>query len=285
MVDENNTFGFELMQSIYDNQIAKKEDVLILFVHWYLIKHGFRCLGLGDSKAFNDSEKGCELLPEGWNTRPNYTFRYINNKKLYILHGIKSDEDLLINLLKVDDQHVSSAQFPINQIVNNLHGPLESLISSYQSVINIIQKELIDPVLPNNTAEGSTQTTSVWREPRRTDSYSTPDPLRVGPGGSRPSSVPGLRDPGADPLNVGSADLNPFARGGGGMIYDPFPPLRNPVNPRRPALGVPGRLPQGAVPPHARFDPFGPPDIEQPRPRQDPDNDHLPPPGYDDMFM
>lgn len=41
----------------------------------------------------------------------------------------------------------------------------------------------------------------------------------------------------------------------------------------------------GAVPPFARFDPFGPPDLDRPRPRRDPDNDHLPPPGYNDMFM
>ena len=40
------------------------------------------------------------------------------------------------------------------------------------------------------------------------------------------------------------------------------------------------------MPPGARFDPFGPPDILRPRPLPgQPDNDHLPPPGYDDMFM
>ncbi|XP_003706872.2 proteasome inhibitor 31 kDa [Megachile rotundata] len=284
MVEENNTFGFELIQSLYDNEIVKKEDVLILFIHWYLIKHGFKCIGLGDSKAFNESEKGTELLPDGWNSHPNYTFRYINDKKLYILHGIKSDEDLLTNLLKVDDQNVSSAQFPINQTINGLHGPLESLISSHQSVINIIQKDLIDPLLPGNTIDNSTQTGAINREERNIEIDRSPDPLRVGPA-IRPSSVPHRWDPLADPSSVGGADLNPFGRGGGGMIYDPFSTLRNPVNPLRPALGVPGRLPPGAVPPHARFDPFGPPDIEQPRRRHDPDNDHLPPPGYDDMFM
>ena len=49
----------------------------------------------------------------------------------------------------------------------------------------------------------------------------------------------------------------------------------------------------GAVPPGARFDPFGPiqniPPVRGPRPRGggfgDPDFDHLPPPGSGDMFM
>ena len=43
---------------------------------------------------------------------------------------------------------------------------------------------------------------------------------------------------------------------------------------------------RGAIPPGARFDPFGPPDTDMPNPRgRVPDADHLPPPGYDDMFM
>lgn len=53
--DLNNTFGFELLNKLYDTQIAKKEDILILFVHWYCIKNGFRCIGLGDSVSFHHS--------------------------------------------------------------------------------------------------------------------------------------------------------------------------------------------------------------------------------------
>ena len=52
-------------------------------------------------KAFEPTEKGSQLLPEEWNTRPNYTLRYINDSKLFIFHGVKSDEDLLMNLLVI----------------------------------------------------------------------------------------------------------------------------------------------------------------------------------------
>lgn len=41
---------------------------------------------------------------------------------------------------------------------------------------------------------------------------------------------------------------------------------------------------RGSVPPGARFDPVGPSGTE-PRRGGIPDPDHLPPPGYDDMFM
>nr|XP_031830815.1 proteasome inhibitor PI31 subunit [Nomia melanderi] len=280
MVDVNVTFGFELLHSLYGSQVLKKEDVLILFVHWYLVKNSFRCLGFGDSKAYNASEKGTELLPEGWNTHPNYALRYIKDGNLYILHGVKSDEDLLLNLLRTDNQGVSNIQFPINQTVTDLHDSLESLIPSHQTVMQVIQTDLINPVSSGNTTETATQTST---ENRENVSVPIPDPLRIEhPTRSTQSQE---RNPLADPRNVGRSDLDPFAHGGG-MIFDPLGPLRNPINPYRPGLGVPGRLPPGAVPPHARFDPFGPPDVNQPRPfPRNPDNDHLLPSDYDDMYM
>lgn len=76
-------------------------------------------------------------------------------------------------------------------------------------------------------------------------------------------------------LDVGRGDLDPLGRGGGGMLFHP------------PGIAINAR--PGPNFPHARFDPFGPPDSSQPgrRPRagQDPDPDHLPVPGYDDMFL
>lgn len=85
------------------------------------------------------------------------------------------------------------------------------------------------------------------------------DPLRVGPartGGYPNPSIP--QQPYASPDNYGRSDLDPFSGfnplipGGGGMVFDPFRGGNR--NPR-----VPGNLPPGAVPPGARYDPFGPP--------------------------
>ena len=59
------------------------------------------------------------------------------------------------------------------------------------------------------------------------------------------------------PFGVGRGDLDPLAGGrGGGMFMDPS---RFPGVVPDPDAGLPGRLPPGAVPPGARFDPFGPP--------------------------
>nr|CAD7411058.1 unnamed protein product [Timema poppensis] len=101
-----------------------------------------------------------------------------------------------------------------------------------------------------------------------------------------------IREPERHPLRIGQDDLNPFGRAGGGMIFDPFNPRGRGGIPN-PGVWIPGGVPswgifRGSIPPGARFDPFGPPG-STPNPgrfgRGPPDADHLPPPGYDDMFM
>ncbi|NWX94494.1 PSMF1 inhibitor, partial [Nothoprocta pentlandii] len=120
------------------------------------------------------------------------------------------------------------------------------------------------------------------KEPRAEKEPALPrehDPLRVPP--RRPA---GAREPPwpspTDPFAVGGQDLDPFGARGGGMIADP---LRSgfPRPGLDPSSGLPSRLPPGAVPPGARFDPFGPLGANT----AGPNPDHLPPPGYEDMFM
>ncbi|XP_015600904.1 proteasome inhibitor PI31 subunit [Cephus cinctus] len=289
--NSNNTFGFELLYKVSENQISKKEDVIILLAHWFFIKNGFRCIGFGDSKTLDQSDQGSELLPEEWSKHSNYALRYVKEGKLYILLGTKSDEDLLLNLMRIEDHKVSNVQFPIGTTVNNLHGTLESLLPNYQAILDTLRKDLVEPVYTTPARETSTQTTEVRGHSEREipgHPIDYDDPLRVGPP-RHPGSSTQPWIPYADPSRVGRSDLDPFSEGGG-MIFDPFAPRRpfaNPLAPGGPGgLGVPGRLPPGAVPPGARFDPFGPPDVNRPRPPPGPpDSDHFPPPGYDDMFM
>lgn len=40
--------GWELMFHSVQKDIKTKEDVLIVLIHWALIKSRFRCIGLGD---------------------------------------------------------------------------------------------------------------------------------------------------------------------------------------------------------------------------------------------
>ncbi|XP_011875918.1 PREDICTED: proteasome inhibitor PI31 subunit [Vollenhovia emeryi] len=283
MTDVNSVFGFELFQKLYHDDIGKKEDVIILFVHWYLTKAGFRCIGIGDETVFDASEKGSELLPAEWNSRPNYALRYVQDGKLHVLLGVKSDADLLLNLMRHHDNSVFNIPFPIEETVSALHGPLETIMPSYQTMLHNIQKDFVSPTCSNDAATQTTVSNNgSTSETTAVPAHDGHPSLRVEP---RRPPANRLR-PEYDPARVGHRDLHPLGEGGG-MIFHPFESRRRQTGRLPGGLGMPGVLPPGAIPPGARFDPFGPPELDpfrQPRHRQ-PDNDHLPPPGYDDMFQ
>ncbi|KAI8818960.1 PI31 proteasome regulator N-terminal-domain-containing protein [Fimicolochytrium jonesii] len=117
-----------------------------------------------------------------------------------------------------------------------------------------------------------------------------------------------LGGPFRPPLFSGTGGPGGFGGGGGGMFVGPDHPMFGGRG--FPEYGGDGMLPPGAAPPGARYDPIMPPGIPGPgRPQfpsrggfgrgggrggfggagwrsGDPDNDELPPPGFeDDMFM
>lgn len=61
---------------------------------------------------------------------------------------------------------------------------MEVIIPSYQNIINIIQTDIIDTLIPSNTTENSTQT--IYNTPG--DDSLRGDPLRVLPQSSFASS-------------------------------------------------------------------------------------------------
>ncbi|CAG4977563.1 unnamed protein product [Parnassius apollo] len=277
-------FGWDLTFKTVEKVVRSKSDVLIAFIHWNMIKRGFRSIGIGDERTLTGEEEKSELLPSGWNDQDNYTLRYILEDKLYILHGINTDGNIIINLLKSEDLAVSNLAINIEETVKSTSGNIEKLIPNHKDLMFNIKRDLIDVLTEKATTSAQTQTASDNPHDRRPDS----DPLRVPPRplpGVRPDSHDLWEMPPAQLPNVGRSDLDPFAPGGGGMIFNPFGPRRDIENP---GLGVPGGLPRGAVPPGARFDPFAPPGVgpmpgRRPPP---PDADHFPPPGFNDnMFM
>ncbi|CAB4374360.1 unnamed protein product [Rhizophagus irregularis] len=196
---------------------------------------------------------------------------------------------------------------------------IKDMINNYK--INIVQKLIPGLNKPGYEESGTTTTTAqpsatrqqepIYNDPLR---IPTRQPPRVPPifddpfGGDEPSSI--------NPFNIGRDDLDPLGsnpiygppRFGGGGIHPFGGPSRGGgmfVGPDHPIFGRgggggggiyggPQPLPRGSVPPGARFDPIGPfGPVGTPRggfgrgnrTSGDPDNDELPPPGYNDMFM
>ncbi|XP_013183925.1 proteasome inhibitor PI31 subunit [Amyelois transitella] len=275
-------YGWDLTYKTVEKDIKKKSDVLVTFIHWNLTKRGFRTIGIGDERTLTGDEDKSELLPTGWNDNENYTLRYVLDGKLYILHGLNTDGNLIINLMRSEDLQVSNIALKTDDTVKEMSGPISKMIPDHKDLMFNIKRDLVDTITSKPTTSTETQTTRVESNNRMPPD----DPLRV------PRPQPNVQpdthpwDMPPSPLRVGRSDLDPFAPGGGGMLFNPFGPDRR--MPDDPGMGIPGGLPRGSVPPGARFDPFGPPGVG-PRPGRrppPPDADHLPPPGFNDnMFM
>uniref|UniRef100_A0A182JA66 Proteasome inhibitor PI31 subunit n=1 Tax=Anopheles atroparvus TaxID=41427 RepID=A0A182JA66_ANOAO len=256
---ESDLYGLAMLWELEKGHVGTKSDLLMVFVHWYLTKNNFRNVGVGDDKTLNDQIQRSELLPEGWNgSNETYALRYAIGNELYILHGTVSNDTMILNLLQVKTLKVSNAAFDLNTTIRAVTGDsVETLITDIDKQVLRLRNELKNPIMEGASPSAGTQTD----RPEAESSLPRNNPLRA-------------EQRINDPMQrfVGRGDLDPLGRLGGGMLME---------NPRNafPNLGNLGGLPQ----PRPRFDPFGPNVNRLNRPG--PDNDHLPPPGYDDMFM
>lgn len=279
-------FGWDLLYKFNEKIIRNKKDVIICLVHWTLIHQGFHSVGVGEDTTLPNSDEYSEALPEGWNCSSNkYNLRYVHNEKLYILTAISNENTVIINLNRIFDNQATGICLNSDE-VKEKKGSISKIIPRYNELIEAIEMELIQPMLNiTPTREVQTQTYSEnFQVSNGFQITQRPEPSRS------ESSVPVYRDipiPArplyADPLrDLGRSDLDPLAQPGGGMLVPP--PGFGPNFAQPP--GLESGMPPGSVPPGARYDPFRPPGRE-PRPPdpQNPDQDHLPPPGYDDMFM
>ncbi|XP_052899221.1 proteasome inhibitor PI31 subunit [Anopheles moucheti] len=247
-------FGLEMLWKLEQDKVAKKSDLMILLVHWYLMKNGFRNVGVGDDKTLDNSIEQSELLPEGWNANNvSYALRYTINNELYNLHGTLSNDTMIVNLLHAKTLQVSNVVFNIDATIQSFRGgKVLNLIANVDEQISRLDTELVTPmhnVVP--TQSSGTQTATV---PQIASNISIVEVSRM----------PGMPIIGP----VGMGDRDPMGVLGGGMLMDP-------MRPRMPGAG------QGMFMPRPRIDPMGPNN----RLNHYPNPDHLPPPGYDDVFM
>ncbi|XP_051886920.1 proteasome inhibitor PI31 subunit [Pristis pectinata] len=273
--------GLELLYHSVVRDLVSPQDALVCFVHWELVRAGYKCLGTGDQGSTDEKKK--ELLPVGWNGNQElYTLRYRsdNNQKELLLKAISVDASLIINVMNCQSEQVVDLTVHLDDYISSDHlQQYDRVFKKKDELRHLVESVIISPLdgMKQRTAGGSQrEKKSVQPAPSaqpRTDT----SPLYI------PPSIPQRQSPWSDPMApfaTGGDDLDPFSDRRGGMIVDP---LRSglPRSGFDPSSGIPGQLPPGSVPPGARFDPFGPIG----RGRAGPDPDHLPPPGYDDLFM
>ncbi|XP_056405174.1 proteasome inhibitor PI31 subunit [Hyla sarda] len=213
-------------------------------------------------------ETDTERLPAGWaNNKELYTLRYRHGRSQILLKALTVEGTLIVNAMELQSEKVSDITLNIEEFIDSAH--LQQYHSVYKNPVELkrqLEAKLLSSLLYSKKEN--------VRSERVRERPAEDDPLRV-PTRAPTSHHPPWTDPSGH-IPYGAADLDPLGGRSGGMIMDPFHASRT-----RPRPDPLGGLPPGAVPPGARFDPFGPIGSG----RTGPDPDHLPPPGYDDMFM
>ncbi|CAH1173933.1 unnamed protein product [Phaedon cochleariae] len=284
----NTLFGWDLLYGSIENDVRNNQDILVSLTHLILVSNGFKCIGLGESKTLDGSETKSEALPKYWNE--HYAMRYVYQGRLYNFKATILDDGVMINLIRVDERTVSLVQLNSRSVAQR-SGTLDEMIPDNKSIVDLIKRQLIDKVIVSKKSRETSSQTEAERASHES-SRSIRDPRSLVPPG-----IPRVADPLSPsvfiPGNYGRSDLDPFGvdplrdlrvpnsiiiPGGGNLFQPPGPSFGGPP--------LPPGVPPGSIPPGARFDPFRPPDIDRFTPRHPrPDNDELPPPGYDDMFM
>lgn len=266
--------GLETCIHAYRSQIVSNPDQLFLYVHWYLVHNGAKCIVDGTST---------EILPSDWNqTSGEYNIGYSMDNKGYELKVLIVEESLIVNLVKKSNERTASVGCIVADHVVDYKKPFQNSFKNLNDLYNKINTEF-QPLIKDPQQAQQAKSTAPSNHSNPSNPSHPSDPLRVGPS-QRPPYPP--------PDNYGRSDLDPFSGplgdpgraglgGMGGMIFDPFRGQNRPQ--------IPGNLPPGSVPPGSRYDPFGPTlpdDLGGGNPmRAGPNPSHFRPPQFEDPFM
>ncbi|TNN19664.1 Proteasome inhibitor PI31 subunit [Schistosoma japonicum] len=185
-------------------------------------------------------------------------------------------------------EHVS-----LDSVKNSTYKDPNAVFPQLNELLDCFEENLWKPVLPSPPFCRSTDTDC---KRNKKDSQPDSDDFQNQPQMPFPGTCSGTK-PSVGTLlpGYGRSDLDPLAsiRGpsvSGGMILDPRHIIPDSGSGSGSFIGGPDVLPPGAVPPGARFDPFGPGmGPLRPHPsggrRHIPDPDHAMPPGFDNFYM
>ncbi|GAA6230632.1 proteasome inhibitor PI31 subunit [Lates japonicus] len=151
--------GLEVLYTCVAGSITCPQDAVVCFVHWEMIKSGFRCVGSGDAPS--SSDKKSELLPPDWSSNKElYSLRYKprDGDAQMLLKAISVDSTLIFNLMNSSTQQVSDLTVNISEHVDvdQLH-TFDSVFKDADSLSEKVKTQLLPP-------PGQTDGTEVGEE-------------------------------------------------------------------------------------------------------------------------
>ncbi|XP_010083323.1 PREDICTED: proteasome inhibitor PI31 subunit, partial [Pterocles gutturalis] len=213
-------------------------------------------------------ERKSELLPAGWEANKEvYTLRYksTDDARELLLKAVMVEDSMILNVMDRGSQKVADVTLAVADYINAKH--LDDFHKVYKNT-----EELRTRIASGIIAPLGAPAEKPKKEPEKEDPdlHRDYDPLRIPPcqpAGTRPPTWPSP----VNPFAVGGEDLDPF---GWKQICALTPASTGAGDPASQACARGARLSRGTL----GSWPGG-------AGRSGPDPDHLPPPGYDDMFM
>ncbi|CAI9297606.1 unnamed protein product [Lactuca saligna] len=265
-------------------------DKIAFAIHSIFLASGYNLNATGPP-AFTDDALAAtvsdEAEIEGWNeVEDNYAFVYsspeVASKKV-LVKCLTMNNQLLVDALAAGSSNPAHVEIKIDDFIGESDDTkYSSQYKNLGNLVNCINKDVISKLKGSSTASTSNATSSSKQSIQDNDN----DQPRTGPFGLQdPYHPSGVVMPPVYP-SIGGGDLYPQpgagmypTRGGfgdGGMLVGPNDPrFFGGIGGGR--MGFPGGQP--GVPPGARFDPFGPPDVPGFEPNRFARNPRRPPGG------
>ncbi|XP_071720943.1 probable proteasome inhibitor [Rutidosis leptorrhynchoides] len=267
-------------------------DKIAFAVHSVFLATGFNLNATG-APAFTDDALTApftdEAVIDGWNeVEDNYAFVYSSpekDSKKVLVKCLVMNNQMFIDALSAGSSNPVHLEINIGDFIgDNDDMKYSSQFKNLGKLVDGINKDVIQKL--NGSSTPSTSNTAASSEPKAEDTDR--DQPIAGPYGLEDPRVPyhpsGVVLPPVYP-SVGWDDVNPMPGagrypsrgiGGGGMLVGPNDP-RFFGGVGGGTMGFPGGQP--GVPPGARFDPFGPPDVPGFEPNRFTRNPRRPPGG------
>ncbi|KAF6727378.1 Proteasome inhibitor PI31 subunit [Oryzias melastigma] len=139
--------GLEVLYTCVAGSLTSPQDALVCFVHWEMIKSGYRCIGSGDEPCSGDRKS--ELLPADWSSNKElYSLRYeaVDSDAKVLLKAIAVDSALIFNLMNCSTQQVADLTVNVKDHVNADHlDTFDRVFINGESLSEKVKAQLLPP--------------------------------------------------------------------------------------------------------------------------------------------
>ncbi|KAF5902951.1 thiamine transporter 1-like, partial [Clarias magur] len=151
--------GLEAVYSQVASSITSPQDAVVCFIHWEIVKSGYKCVGTGEQSQ--NEEKKSELLPPSWNSNKElYTLRYRSNDdtSTLLLKAMTADSTLIFNLMDSATEKVTDLTVNVSDYINesNLQS-FESVFRNTEDLTERLNSSLLPVPYPPNCSHGYTE--------------------------------------------------------------------------------------------------------------------------------